>query len=289
MTITVHVEDVRAASNLNNDYSGQLGLKLPLQITDRANGPSGTEIGTVQTASVDVPVPCVTTPGTTVGGTCDVATTVDTVVPGAVLEQKRAIWELGQLDATRRRRRRPGLDHERQHRLRAPGRVRPVIRGLTCIRTVERCRTRTRGLRGAASGGPGRRGARRPGAGRAARDLLRSSCGAGRSASASRRSRRRCVHDGQPLRQVPLDVRPPAAGGRASRGERAHRDRLRHGAERTCAAGRLRAGGARGARERAPRADGLAARDARAGPHGLRGAAPAADGHHARPDRARWP
>jgi plastocyanin len=97
VSVDVHVEDVRQTANVNNDYTGQLGVELPMKITDRNNGPSGTEIGTVQEASLVVPVPCVGTSGSTIGGTCDVSTTLDSVLPGTVIELKRANWELGQL------------------------------------------------------------------------------------------------------------------------------------------------------------------------------------------------
>jgi hypothetical protein len=95
VTVEVHVDDVRTVAGLN-DYTGQLGLELPLKITDRGNGPSGTEIGTVQAASIVIPVPCVATGGSgNVGSTCQVSTSVESVVPGAVTELKRSIWELG--------------------------------------------------------------------------------------------------------------------------------------------------------------------------------------------------
>ena len=42
-------------------------------------------------------MPCATTADTTIGSTCAVTTTADTVLPGAVKESRRAIWELGQV------------------------------------------------------------------------------------------------------------------------------------------------------------------------------------------------
>ena len=41
-------------------------------------------------------VACTATADTTVGSTCDATTSLEAVVPGAVSEGKRAIWELGQ-------------------------------------------------------------------------------------------------------------------------------------------------------------------------------------------------
>jgi len=43
-----------------------------------------------------VVVPCAPTAGPE-GGTCDVDTTMDAVVPGSVRERERTVWELGQV------------------------------------------------------------------------------------------------------------------------------------------------------------------------------------------------
>jgi hypothetical protein len=45
-----------------------------------------------------VTVPCAGTADTTVGATCAVTTTADSVLPGTVNEGKRAVWQLGQLE-----------------------------------------------------------------------------------------------------------------------------------------------------------------------------------------------
>ena len=42
-------------------------------------------------------VPCATTASPSVGGTCSLSTTFNAVVPGTVVEGKRALWQLGQL------------------------------------------------------------------------------------------------------------------------------------------------------------------------------------------------
>ncbi len=42
-------------------------------------------------------VPCAATVSTSIGGACDVNTTANTLVPGAVTAGMRAIWELNQL------------------------------------------------------------------------------------------------------------------------------------------------------------------------------------------------
>jgi hypothetical protein len=91
--IDTSITDVRNKVGLA-DYSGQLQGKLPLQITDKLNGPSGTENGT-GTTSISFTIPCTTTPGsTTVGSSCSISTTVNAVIPGAAVASSRAVWEL---------------------------------------------------------------------------------------------------------------------------------------------------------------------------------------------------
>jgi glucose/arabinose dehydrogenase len=88
--------DVRRRSDLW-DYTGELGLRLPLRITDRDNGGTPTSgHGTVQDAALDVPVQCTATP-TAVGSTCAVSTTVDAVAPGVAREGERAVWALDRI------------------------------------------------------------------------------------------------------------------------------------------------------------------------------------------------
>jgi WD40-like Beta Propeller Repeat len=80
------------------DYVGELQARVALRITDRDNAPSpGVGAGT----TVDIPyvftVPCTETTGN-IGSTCEVGTTADAVLPGAVKEKLRAIWQLGQVE-----------------------------------------------------------------------------------------------------------------------------------------------------------------------------------------------
>ena len=100
VSVNVNVEDVRMSANINNDYTGELGLVLPMQITDRANGPSRDGDRNGAGGLARGPVPCVQTSGTTTGGSCQVGTTLDAVMPGAVPELKRSNWELGQIVLT---------------------------------------------------------------------------------------------------------------------------------------------------------------------------------------------
>jgi WD40 repeat protein len=92
--VDTSLTDVRRRSDLS-DYTGEIGLRLPLRITDRNN--TGAGPATVSDTSLQVTVPCVGTGATTVGSTCAASTTVEAVVPGAVKEGVRSIWELSQL------------------------------------------------------------------------------------------------------------------------------------------------------------------------------------------------
>jgi hypothetical protein len=44
-----------------------------------------------------LPVPCAADPSAEVGATCATATTAEAVIPGAVMEGARAIWEMGRI------------------------------------------------------------------------------------------------------------------------------------------------------------------------------------------------
>jgi hypothetical protein len=79
------------------DYSGEIQGNAMIRISDHYNGPGLNEAATV----VDIPFPvngtCVNTALTSVGGTCSVATTANTVVPGSVKDTQRGIIEIQQL------------------------------------------------------------------------------------------------------------------------------------------------------------------------------------------------
>jgi hypothetical protein len=93
------ITDVRNASDLS-DYTGDLTIRLVAQITDKNNTPhpgGGTGAATVQEFTHSHPVSCAATADTTIGATCEFQTTVEALVPGALTEQKRAIWELRQI------------------------------------------------------------------------------------------------------------------------------------------------------------------------------------------------
>jgi hypothetical protein len=98
--VSVYAPDIRCTDTTIactggalSDYTGSLRLVLPLRLTDTyVRGLPATSEG-----SISVPVPCTADGDTTVGSICQTDTTIDSVIPGAVREGNRAIWQLGQL------------------------------------------------------------------------------------------------------------------------------------------------------------------------------------------------
>jgi hypothetical protein len=88
--------DVRRRSDLA-DYTGELQLRPVLRVTDKLNGAAPVDNGT----TLDLPFPatmsCAATANTAVGANCSLNTTADAVLPGAVRELKRTIWQLAAL------------------------------------------------------------------------------------------------------------------------------------------------------------------------------------------------
>ena len=95
--LTLSMTDVRNKPS-GTDYVGRVLATAPLQITDRMNAPESPEPGTGQTVPMQFPADCVATVSTTIGGACAANTTFDAVVPGAVPEGQRSVWELGQFE-----------------------------------------------------------------------------------------------------------------------------------------------------------------------------------------------
>ena len=96
VAINVDATDIRSSGDLS-DYTGELQAQVTLRITDRNNSPlppifPDDQPGTVQDTPLSVTVPCTATPSTTIGSSCSVATSADTLVPGTVTEGDRAVW-----------------------------------------------------------------------------------------------------------------------------------------------------------------------------------------------------
>jgi len=94
--LIVSLTDIRNNPSLT-DYVGKVLATSDLQITDQNNAAETPEPGTVQTFKYQFTADCVATGSTTVGGTCNVNTTADALVPGTVVENKRAVWEIGEV------------------------------------------------------------------------------------------------------------------------------------------------------------------------------------------------
>jgi hypothetical protein len=103
--VTFDATDIRCAtanaacpSGNGSDYTGKLLATASLRMTDKYNGASLSEDGTVADTTLQLPVTCVATGDATVGGDCALNTTVNALIPGIVRESKRAIWQLGQVE-----------------------------------------------------------------------------------------------------------------------------------------------------------------------------------------------
>jgi hypothetical protein len=94
--VRVGLTDVRLKSDLS-DYAGQLQVRGAVRITDRLNGPLQNEAATGFDTEFPLTVPCTPTPSETVGATCSLSSSVNAIVPGTVVEGKRANWELGKV------------------------------------------------------------------------------------------------------------------------------------------------------------------------------------------------
>lgn len=92
--INFSLTDVRNKSDLS-DYTGELQANVPLRITDRDNGPSETDPATVEDFPFKFAAPCAATSDTTVGSSCALSSSIDALVPGAIKQGKRAIWQMG--------------------------------------------------------------------------------------------------------------------------------------------------------------------------------------------------
>jgi hypothetical protein len=95
--LAFQVTDVRRQSDVA-DYTGQVLVDQTLRITDKLNGTTGTDSATAQDMRFPAVAPCAGTADTTIGSTCSITTTFNAVVPGAVIEERRAIWQLGKVE-----------------------------------------------------------------------------------------------------------------------------------------------------------------------------------------------
>jgi hypothetical protein len=86
VSVSLSITDVRESPGLA-DYTGEVTAALSVRLTDR-DGPATTE-----DFPFEIPALCAGT-ATAEGSTCSAATTVEAILPGAVTEGARAIWQL---------------------------------------------------------------------------------------------------------------------------------------------------------------------------------------------------
>jgi len=100
--------DVRCAAGgvacpggAGSDYAGRVLVSTVLRITDRDNDVAaggGSDPATVSDVPLEIPASCTPTAGTQTGATCAITTTVDSVLPGAVKEGDRSVWQMGRVE-----------------------------------------------------------------------------------------------------------------------------------------------------------------------------------------------
>jgi hypothetical protein len=96
VAIEIRINDVRRKSNLA-DYTGEVLVNHTLRITDRYNGDAQNEPGTMVEYDFPIFPPCTATADPGQGSTCNLTTSADARVPGAIKEGKRTIWQLGEI------------------------------------------------------------------------------------------------------------------------------------------------------------------------------------------------
>ena len=92
MAITISATDVKESSN-GSDYVGRVALASTLRVTDRASGGAQGRSGTVADFPFGVAAPCLATPDPS-GSTCNLNTTIETILPGFAREGERAVIAL---------------------------------------------------------------------------------------------------------------------------------------------------------------------------------------------------
>lgn len=94
--LRAQITDVRNKPS-GSDYVGRVLVSTTLQLTDNSNASETPAPGTLQKIPYEFPVDCVATADTSIGSTCSFVGRADSLVPGTVIEGRRAIWEIGQV------------------------------------------------------------------------------------------------------------------------------------------------------------------------------------------------
>jgi serine protease AprX len=95
--ITAELTDVRKRSDLS-DYTGELRGVLGLRITDRFNGPGQLIPATATDLNLGFTIGCAATADPATGASCNLTTSADTLAAGTVVEGRRSIWEVPQVE-----------------------------------------------------------------------------------------------------------------------------------------------------------------------------------------------
>jgi hypothetical protein len=95
--IDVLISDIRRQSDLL-DYTGELQMVLSARMTDRLNGYYLNDPATATDVPLSLPVPCMPTADSGIGSSCNLSTTLESILPGTVTEAKRSIWEITNLE-----------------------------------------------------------------------------------------------------------------------------------------------------------------------------------------------
>ena len=92
--LRVQITDVRVNGTLA-DYAGEVQAQAMTRLTDR----TGSEGDPATATDVRFPLttPCTPTAASDVGSTCTLDTTLDALIPGAIVERQRTILQLGQV------------------------------------------------------------------------------------------------------------------------------------------------------------------------------------------------
>jgi len=89
------IEEARRAAQ-HESVKSQVEGEVNAEISDRSNG-GANGAATTQSYPARGTVPCTATGDPTVGSTCSLSSTLDAMIgAGAVVEKKRAVWELGE-------------------------------------------------------------------------------------------------------------------------------------------------------------------------------------------------
>jgi Tol biopolymer transport system component len=76
------------------DYTGELQIRLPMRLTDKRSDIDEAQPATVQDFTFPATVGCTATPSTGAGSNCNLTTQANALVPGAVRDGRRSIWEV---------------------------------------------------------------------------------------------------------------------------------------------------------------------------------------------------